>query len=158
MWTAAVLIAATVTMGWMAGLFYAYSMSVMPGLARVSDSAFVGVMKRINVAILNGWFALGFAGAGVLTALGAVLTVGEPAFVWVLAALVLYIGQLGVTFGVNIPLNNALEAAPLETANAETRRAFEAKWVRFNHIRAVLCTLALGCLAWGLIELGRAQV
>ncbi|WP_117212364.1 DUF1772 domain-containing protein [Allorhizocola rhizosphaerae] len=155
MWTTAVLIAATVTMGWVAGLFYAYWMSVMPGLARSGDRTFVEAMKRINVAILNGWFALGFAGAVVFTALGAVLTVGEPPFVWVLAALALYVAQLAVTFGVNVPLNNALDAAPADTEHAATRQAFEAKWVRFNHVRTVLTTLALGCLAWALVEWGR---
>jgi uncharacterized membrane protein len=152
-----VLIAATVTTGWVAGLHYSYSMSVMPGLARASDRTFVEAMKHIIAAILNGWFALGFVGAIVLTALAAVLTVGEPPFVWVLAALVLYVAQLGITFGVNVPLNSALESAPADTDHTATRRAFEAKWVRFNHLRAVLCTLSLGCLAWALVELGRTQ-
>jgi uncharacterized membrane protein len=69
----AVLLAATVTGGWMAGLFYAYSVSVMPALRSADDAVFVEVMQRINTAILNGRFALGFGGALVFGAAATVL-------------------------------------------------------------------------------------
>jgi uncharacterized membrane protein len=111
---AAALVVATVTMGLMAGLFYAFSIAVMPGLARSGDRAFVEAMQRINVAILNGWFALGFAGALLFTALAAVLHLGpdgRPALPWIAAALVLYGAALVITFRVNVPLNDALVAA-----------------------------------------------
>ena len=51
----AVLLAATITNGWITGLFYAYSISVMPALRRADAAVFVEVMQRINTAILNGW-------------------------------------------------------------------------------------------------------
>jgi hypothetical protein len=35
----------------------------MPGLRRTDDRTFVDAMQSINVAIINGWFALSFAGA-----------------------------------------------------------------------------------------------
>ncbi|MGP3926838.1 hypothetical protein [Streptomyces sp. 8N616] len=69
----AALLAATITMGLMAGLFYAFAISVMPGLGRTDDRTFVDAMQKMNAAILNGWFAIGFAGALVLTALAVAL-------------------------------------------------------------------------------------
>nr|BFE81337.1 hypothetical protein GCM10020093_039380 [Planobispora longispora] len=67
------LVAATVAMGLTAGLFYTFSCSVMLGLAETDDRTFIGVMQRINRRILNGWFALSFGGAPLLTLLAGVL-------------------------------------------------------------------------------------
>ena len=47
------LAAATITTGLMAGLYYAYACSVMPGLSRTDDRTFVSAMQQINVAIIN---------------------------------------------------------------------------------------------------------
>ena len=63
------LVAATMTTGLMAGLFYAFACSVMLGLNRTDDRTFVGAMQRINVAILNAWFLVSFVGALVFTIL-----------------------------------------------------------------------------------------
>lgn len=65
--------AAMLAMGLIAGLFYAYACSVMPGLARTDDRALVDAMQQINEAILNPVFALSFFGAPVLTAAAAIL-------------------------------------------------------------------------------------
>ena len=155
------LIAATVAMGLMAGLFAAFAYAVMPGLGRTDDRTFVGAMQKINAAILNGWFAVGFAGALVFTVLAAVLhsrSDARAALPWIVAALVLYGLVLAVTFIVNVPLNNALEAAgdPDRTADlAAVREHFEVTWVRWNIVRAVVNTAALACLAWALVLHGR---
>ncbi|WP_449064522.1 hypothetical protein [Planomonospora algeriensis] len=74
----AVLIGSTVSMGLMAGLFYAFAVAVMPGLGRSGDRTFVEAMQRINVAILNGWFAAAFVGAALLTAVAGLLHLGRP--------------------------------------------------------------------------------
>ena len=151
--------AATLTTGLMAGLFYAYACSVMPGLRRTDDRTIVAVMQRINVAIVNGWFLVVFLGALVLAGLAAVLHLGaRPVLPWIVAGLVLYAATLAVTFGVNIPLNNALDAAgdPDEIADpAAVRERFEVRWVRWNVVRAVTSTAAFGCLAWALVLHGR---
>lgn len=148
----AVLIAATITAGLMAGLFYTFSITVMPALQQSSPGVFVEVMRRINRVILNGWFALCFGGTLVLTALAAVLyAISGPAAVLlpVVIALVLYAIQLTITFSVNVPLNNALDQA---TEPESARRAFEEKWVRWNHVRTLLCTGSLGALCWALTQ------
>jgi uncharacterized membrane protein len=156
------LIAATLTMGLVAGLFYAYSISVMPGLGRAADRSFVDAMQRINVAILNGWFALGFGGALVFTALAALLQIGadgRAVLLWTVAALVLYGTVLAVTFALNVPLNDRLEAAgPVDRIAdlAAVRERFEGAWVRWNVVRTLASTAAFGCLTWALVLYGRS--
>jgi uncharacterized membrane protein len=153
----AMLVAATITTGLMAGLFFAYACSVMIGLGRADDRTFVDAMQRINVAILNGWFFVVFFGALVFTALAAVLHLpgdGRTVLPWILAALVLYGAALVITMGVNVPLNNELAAAgaPDRIADlAAVREHFEAKWISWNVARAVASTAAFGCLTWALV-------
>jgi uncharacterized membrane protein len=157
-----VLVAATMATGLMAGLFYAYACSVMLGLGRTADQTFVEAMQRINVAILNGWFAVIFGGALVLTALAGVLHSAadwRSALPWIVAAFVLYVAALAITFAVNVPLNNQLDAAGEAARIAEiatVRAQFEARWVRWNVARTVACTAAFGCLAWALVLHGKA--
>ena len=49
-----------------AGLFFAWSVSVTLGLARVSDSEYVSAMQSINRAIQNPAFFTAFFGAQIL--------------------------------------------------------------------------------------------
>ncbi|MEV5750238.1 anthrone oxygenase family protein [Actinoallomurus sp. NPDC052308] len=154
------LLAATVTTGLMAGLFAAFAYSVMPGLRRSDDRAFVEVMQNINKAIINGWFMLCFMGALVFLIGAAVLAWrghGRPALPWIVAALVLYLVMFFVTSGVNVPLNNQLAKAghPRHLAElAAVRHQFEARWVTWNVVRAVANLAAFACLAWALVVYG----
>lgn len=156
------LIAATVSMGLVSGLFYGFAVSVMPGLKRTDDRTVIEVMQRINVAILNGWFVLGYIGAFLFTALALALHIpsdGREVLPPLIAALVCYVVSMGVTNKVNIPLNNVLEkAGPVARIGdpAAVRRAFEGPWARANVWRTLLCTASVGFLAWALVLHGRA--
>jgi uncharacterized membrane protein len=149
-WATTTLVAAVITNGLMAGLFAAYSYAVMPGLARTDDRTFVEAMQQTNAAILNGWFGICFGGALLFAAAAVVLHLGRPALLWIVAGLVLYVVVLGVTFTINVPLNDALAAAG-NGAPGVARAAFEGAWVRWNVVRAVASTAAFGCLAWALV-------
>jgi len=150
----AALFAATLTAGLSAGLFFTWANAVMPGLRRVDDRAFVAVMRRMNVAIVNPLFLVVFLGAPVLTAVAAAAHLDpqrRDALPWILAGLGFGLAVLVVTFTVNVPLNNALDAAgePDTVADAApVRAAFESRWVRWNVLRAVSAAAALACLAW----------
>jgi uncharacterized membrane protein len=152
------LIAATTASGLAAGLFYSFAIAVMPALRQVDDRTFVDVMQRINVAILNGWFALSFGGALLLTMLAAVLewrAGTRSAALWIAVAIVLYVAALLVTFAINVPLNDQLEAAggPAKIADpSAARAAFETSWVRWNAVRAVLHTASFVTLVYALIR------
>jgi uncharacterized membrane protein len=159
------LLAATLTTGLIAGLYYGFACAVMPGLRRTGDRTFVDAMRWINVRILNGWFALGFGGSLVLTVLaGALHLVGDAPdgpLPWIGAAAALYVLTLVSTVAVNVPLNAALGAPggadPVGAAAlAAVRGTFETRWVRWNLFRAVAATGAFGCLLWCLVLSGRA--
>ena len=154
---ALVLLAATVTTGLLAGLYYSYAISVMPALGRSDDRVLVDVMQRINVVIVNPWFMVSFLGAPLLTVAAAVV-LGRDALWWVVAAAVCNIVATVVTFAFNIPLNDRLDAAgdPTRIADlAGVRDSFYGAWVRWNIVRMLLHTAAFGALAWALIAYGR---
>ncbi|WP_308369372.1 MULTISPECIES: anthrone oxygenase family protein [unclassified Streptomyces] len=154
------LIAATLTTGLMAGLFFAFDVAMMPALNRSDDRTLIQVMQRVNVAIINGWFLLGFLGALLFTGLALALHVasdGGDVVPPLAGALGAYFLALLVTARVSIPLNNALDqAGPIEhiADPAAVRQAFETHWVSANRWRTLLCTVALGCLAWALVRNG----
>ena len=156
-WQGVALVAATVLTGVMAGLYFAFSIAVMPGLAACDDRTFTEAMRSVNRKILNAWFGLAFAGAPVVVLVaGALHLGGETTRVsfWTLAAFLLYALTLGITFRVSVPLNNDLDAATPEEAPT-ARQAFERRWVRWNHARTLLSLSSLACLAWALVVHGQ---
>ena len=154
-------VAATLTVGLTAGLLFAFFYAIMPGLGATDDRTFVGAMQRINVAILNGWFAVCFGGALVFSALAVALHLGRdarPVLPWLVAGLVLYVAVFAITMALNVPLNNAIDAAgdpDRITDLAAVRERFEGPWVRWNTIRAFVNVAAFGCLTWALVLYGR---
>jgi uncharacterized membrane protein len=156
----ACLLAATLSMGLMAGVFDLYAHTIMPGLAKTDDRTFVGAFQAIDRAIINVWFIPVFLGALGLTAIAAVLSIGEErddVLPWAVAAFVLYLPVVVATMRVNVPLNDAIKAAgdPDRIDLAAVRRDFdEPRWRRWNLFRAVATTAAFGCLAWALVEYG----
>jgi uncharacterized membrane protein len=153
----AVLLLTVITLGLMAGLFYAYAGSVMPGLRRAADRSAVDAMQRINAAIQNPLFLLLFLGSLVLTG-AAVFQNRDRADVAgpLLIALVLYAATLTVTFAVNVPLNNRLDRlGDAALTEPERQRAeFFTPWVRWNLVRTVASTGAFGAAAWALVQHG----
>ncbi|MFJ9952868.1 DUF1772 domain-containing protein [Kitasatospora sp. NPDC091207] len=157
-----VLAVGTVATGLMAGLFFAFDVSVMPGLAASDDRTYVTAMQHINKAIENGVFGLVFVGALVATGLAAFLQyrAGRRAVALrAAAATVLYLGALIVTATVNLPLNSELARAgdPSGIQDfAAVRAAFESTWVAGNVVRTLLCTAGLAALVRALLLHGRA--
>jgi uncharacterized membrane protein len=154
----ATLMVATIAVGLMAGVFSVYAHAIMPGLRGTDDRTFVGAFQAIDRAIINPWFLPVFMGALLVTALAAGLHLGEDTFPWILAALLLYLVTVVITMRVNVPLNDAIKAAgdPDQIDLATVRARFdESRWARWNVVRAVMSTVALGCLAWALVEFGR---
>jgi uncharacterized membrane protein len=147
------LVAATMTVGMMAGVFGLYAHTIMPGLGRTDDRTFVGAFQSIDRAIINPWFVPIFLGALVFTALAAALHLdadGRSVLPWIAVALALYLAAFVITVRVHLPLNDELKAAgdPDHIADlVAARERFEARWVRWNIGRAVTSTVAFGFLA-----------
>lgn len=159
----AAMVLALLSTGLIAGVFYAYAISVMPALARTGDRTLIDVMQKINVVIINPWFMLGFLGTVGFTALAAALTLGKEhrsTLIWLGVALALNVIAFAVTSALNVPLNDALAAAGDPSAIADTaavRADFEAAWVRWNIVRAVLHTAAFLVLCGALFAAGVQQ-
>ncbi|MFI7022816.1 DUF1772 domain-containing protein [Micromonospora sp. NPDC049900] len=142
--------------GLVAGLFFAYACSVMPGLAATDDRTLVGTMRSINRKIINGWFVSVFLGGPVLVAVAVVGYFGDGGAVrwWLVAALVLHLVTFGVTARCNVPLNDQLDAAGSVdgiTDLAAARRRFEVPWVRWNLVRTGSSVGAFACLIGALL-------
>jgi uncharacterized membrane protein len=133
----------------MAGLFYAWSCSVMLGFARLRDREFVAAMQATNRAIQNPVFFAAFLGAPVFLPISTFLNYGQaPRFALLLAATLIYLtGTFGVTMFGNVPLNDALDRFDSESATeqetARQRANFERRWNALNTIRTASSMLAL---------------
>ncbi len=154
---------ATLTTGLVAGVFYAYEVSVNLSLAAQPDASYVATMNAINQRIRNPLFYLSYFGAAVF--LLAALAAHSPRprsgrFLLVAVACALYVGGgFLLTAFVNVPLNDELarvsaEASPGELARA--RAAFEDTWNFWNGVRAVFSVLAfLALVGAGLLPENR---
>jgi uncharacterized membrane protein len=147
-WTNAMLAVGIACMGLMAGLFFGFTVSVMPGLQAGDDTTFVTAMQNINAAIENGLFGLTFSGALIFPAIATVLlfvTGRRKAALWAAGATVLYFLVLVLTMGIEVPLNDKLAKAgdPSKIGDiAKVRSDFENTWVPVNNIRTLLNCLA----------------
>ena len=154
--TGAVLIAATLATGWVAGVLGHYAHTLMPALRRVDDRTFIAAFQAIDRAILNPWFMVPFFGAPVLTAAATVLVWGDGGAlrVWLLVATALLVAGVVMTIAVNVPLNDAIKVAgePDRIADlAAVRSAFdESLWAAWNLVRTVTTVAAFAILVGAL--------
>ena len=158
-----VLLTATLATGLMAGTMALYANTLMPGLRKLDDRTFVGAFQAIDTRIINPLFLGTFLGALIATGTAALLHLEDgfrDGLAWVLAAFAAYLVVVLITLRVNVPLNDGIkEAGRLEEIadHSAVRSEFsEARWVRFNTIRAWLTFVAFVCLGWALVLAGRA--
>ncbi len=144
---------ATLTTGLIAGVFYAWSVSVILGLAAQPDASYVATMNAITRKIENPLFFASFLGAVLFLILALALHFRRPRSgrFWLIAlACVLYIGGgFLVTMIVSAPMAYQLAAvdpdAPARVL-AQARDAYEGPWNFWNWMRTVFSTLAFVAL------------
>jgi uncharacterized membrane protein len=136
----------TVLTGLLAGLYYAFAVSVMPGLGGTSDAVFAAAMNQINVAIQNPAFFLTFMGAPLLTVIAVIVCRrGSKARTrWLIGAAALNVLSIAITISLNIPLNDAL-------ARDRDVGAFEGAWVTWNTVRTLVTTGAFVAMVGALL-------
>ncbi len=143
------LVGGTLT-GLLAGVFYAFSVAIVPALRTIKAMQHIAAMQAINVKIINPVFMLSFLGPTILLPLAAFLHRGTAQFPWLVAAAILHIiGANGVTIAGNVPLNEALDkvdVSQLSEAEADPiRQEFQgtgSPWMRFHAIRTFAAILA----------------
>src|SRR5690349_20036076 len=127
---------ALVCTGLSAGVFYTWSVSVIPGLKAVPDKTYLETMQAINRAIMNPWFFVVFIGAIPLILSSTYIQFREAINVsfWLLlvASISYLVGTFGVTAFGNVPMNEALNVVRLEYLSVEelklTRASYEGQW------------------------------
>jgi uncharacterized membrane protein len=132
-----------------AGFFYAYSVSVMPGLSATDPLAATYAMRSINAVIRTPAFAFSFFGALTFPLAAALVVQRRAARVLALSSGLVYgIGGVGVTFAVNVPLNEALAAAaPTAASAADLWNRYATPWTAWNHVRTLASMMAFALLA-----------
>ena len=138
--------------GLMAGLFFAFSVSVMKALARLPSAEGIAAMQSINVAIINPLFLTVFFGTAAgcaLVIIASLLRWRNPGSLYLLVGGALYlIGSLLVTMMFNVPMNEALAAvAPADPAGPNLWAEYLSKWTAWNHVRAAAALGAAASLA-----------
>lgn len=157
-----VLLLAMLAAGLQAGFYYAYSVSVIPGLRTAEARTLVDGMQQINIAIINPGFLVTFLGTPVLIAVAGLLHLrGDRGRVkWIAVALVLSILTVMITGAINIPLNDALDAAgrPGAITDLEAVRSwFVEPWLAGNAARLATSLGALAALGWSFLRSRRSQ-
>jgi len=137
--------------GLVAGIFFAFSTSVMRALDRLSPAQGIAAMQSINVVIINPWFMTAFFGTAVACVVLVVLSLLDWQRLgagYLLVGSVLYLfGTILVTIVFNVPRNNALAA--IEPASADGARLWASylkSWTAWNHVRTVAALAAAALL------------
>ena len=131
----------------MAGLYFAFSNTIMSSLAKLEPAQGIAAMQSINRTIQNPLFFLLFVGTAASCALLLVFSLGKlpatNAVLMVSGAVMYLVGSLVVTGVFNIPLNNTLEVlAPNASGSANWWANFLATWTAWNHVRTVASVVA----------------
>lgn len=133
--------------GLIAGVFFAFSTSVMKALGRLPAAQGIAAMQTINVVIINPLFLGVFVGTAVACAIAAVacwLQTDAPGWSWVVSGSVLYLGgSFFVTARFNVPRNEVL--ARVSAGSAESAAVWShylKTWTAWNHVRTVASLLA----------------
>ena len=145
------LFSTAMTTALVAGLLYAYSCSVNPGLGALPNREYLLAMQSVNKEILNPLFFASFMGSLVLLPCSAWALYKHHASLGALilvCAFLLYLaGVFAVTMAGNVPLNDALASFNLHTANqqelAGQRQMFEEPWNRYHTIRTIASVITL---------------
>lgn len=135
----------------MAGLFFSWTISVTPGLAKLNAKSYLLAMQSLNKGILNPAFYIVFIGSIISLPICTFLhynTGMDRKFYYLLAATLIYLtGSVLITFMGNVPINNELEALAINNNTQEAldayRASFESRWNRLNLIRTISSIIAL---------------
>ncbi len=131
---------AVVGAGLMAGLFFAFSVMVMPALRRQSVKRGMTVMQAINATANTPLFGAVFLLPGVacvVVAAGAVADQEDPGAGLSLVGALAYLGGVIVlTFVYHVPRNNRLDkTSPAAEGAPDFWRTYLSEWTVMNHVR-----------------------
>lgn len=130
------------------GVFFGFSTFVVPAARRLTAVEAVHAFQAMNVTVprslyLPVFLLSGLGGAA--TAIAALVSGGSG---WLMAGGATAFAGFVVSFAVNIPRNNAIDTVTDADAVAGWR-AFVGPWAAANHVRTLLCFVAVALLVVG---------
>ncbi len=138
---------AAVGSGLMAGMFFVFSVAIMPALDRLGHPGGMKAMQRINDDIQTPLFLLVFLGsgaAGAALAVSSLWTWAQPGAGYRLSGGLGLIGIVALTVVYHVPRNNSLKAVSADSTAAPAEWArYLREWVPWNHVRTVASTASL---------------
>ncbi|SNR77437.1 anthrone oxygenase family protein [Dokdonia pacifica] len=144
--------------GLTAGLCFTWSNAITPGIGRLDDLSFLQSFQGMNRAIINPSFLIVFFSPVVLLFLNVYFfKEAHRATFWsfLVAAILFFVGIGLITIFKNVPLNEMLDKASLETMSTielkELREAFEKPWNRWHIQRTITSFTAFTLLLIGII-------
>ncbi|HZG90080.1 MAG TPA: anthrone oxygenase family protein [Pseudonocardia sp.] len=137
-------VATAVGAGLVAGVFFVFSVAIMPAFARLPPVHGVAVMQAINVTIVRAPFLVVFVGTAVACVGQVVLAPGD--LLGVLGAVLYVVGGFGVTMVFNVPLNNRLDRLDAGADDPFWAR-YAGRWTAWNHVRTLASAAAAVALA-----------
>lgn len=139
-----------------AGVLFAFSSFVMPGLNRLQAREGILAMQAVNITAVTPAFMtafIGTAGLSVVLGIWGAFQLEEPGGPWLLGGALAYLlGTFILTASYHVPRNNRL--AELDAAVRESAaywRVYQAEWTRMNHVRALASAASLGCWVAALV-------
>lgn len=145
-------VAASVGSGVNAGVFFAFSAFVMPGLNELPAAQGIEAQQAFNRTAVTAPYMLALLGTAVLCVVvmvRAFMTWGTAPSRWMLGGAVVYlIAAIMITMAVSGPINTSIDALNPSSPDAGARWAdLSTQWVWWNHLRALGSIGAAAALA-----------
>jgi uncharacterized membrane protein len=152
----ALLWAAAIGSGLIAGLYFAFSTFIMRAFGSIDTSHAVAAMNSINETIVRSLFMPLFFGSTLISValvVIALLNWGQAgAGLMLVTGAVYFLGMFVCTLVFNVPLNNRLAGVNPDSADTgQVWSHYLVTWTRWNHIRTVSsltsCVLSIWLLS-----------
>lgn len=152
-----VLLFGIVCTGLTAGLCFTWTNAVTTGLSKVDDITFLKSFQAINRTILNPTFFIVFLSPVLTLFINAFLhrnSNSKSFWLFLVAAILFFVGVGLVTVFKNVPLNEILDKAALENLSEvdlkKLRIQFENSWKQWHLVRTITSFIAFVLLLIGL--------
>lgn len=149
----ALLWAAALSSGLIAGIYFAFSAFIMRAFGSIETPHSVAAMNGINETILRSWFMPLFFGSTLVSVILIVVALvhwsDAASGLTLMAGAVYFVGMFVCTVAFNVPLNNTLAGLKDDGADAEEVWSRYVKtWTRWNHLRTVSSLVTCGLSIW----------
>lgn len=155
-----ILLTSILLTGLTAGLCFTWSNAITPGIGKLDNLNFLQSFQAMNRAIINPSFLIVFFGPVILLFLNAFWHKDaniETFWLFLIAAILFFVGVGLVTIFKNVPLNEMLDKTVLEQASKleleDLRKSFEQSWNRWHLIRTITSLSSFVFLLVGIIFL-----